>query len=132
MTAQGAFGTDFYDRSTRTIVGTMLWTGYRPVIKIGPKGALGSHVILPIHSAPRLGKSIPTVSKSSKTSTSFVSAGPEIMMANENLMLNGGQVIERILEKANENASFIHTFCHSILGLNVNTVNGIHGTSKNE
>jgi len=24
-----AFGTDFYDRSTRTIVGTMLWTEYR-------------------------------------------------------------------------------------------------------
>jgi len=41
MAAQGAFGTDFYDR---TIVGTMLWTEYnRPVIKIGPKGALGSH-----------------------------------------------------------------------------------------
>jgi len=35
MAAQGAFGTDFYDRSTRTIVGTMLWTEYRPVIKIG-------------------------------------------------------------------------------------------------
>jgi len=29
MTAQGAFGTDFYDRSTRTIVGTMLWTEYK-------------------------------------------------------------------------------------------------------
>jgi len=42
MAAQGAFGTDFYDRSTRTIVGTMLWTEYRPVIKIGPKGALGA------------------------------------------------------------------------------------------
>jgi len=24
-----AFGTDFYDRSTRTIVGAMLWTEYR-------------------------------------------------------------------------------------------------------
>jgi len=24
--AQGAVGTDFYDTSTRTIVGTMLWT----------------------------------------------------------------------------------------------------------
>jgi len=53
-----AFGTDFYDRSTRTIVGTMLWTEYRPVIKIGPKGALGSHEISPIHSAPSLGQSI--------------------------------------------------------------------------
>jgi len=48
MAPQGAFGTDFYDRSTRMIVGTMLWTEYnRPVIKIGPKGAMS-----PIHSAP--------------------------------------------------------------------------------
>jgi len=37
MAAQGAFGTDFYDRSTKTIVGTtMLWTEYRPVIKSVP------------------------------------------------------------------------------------------------
>jgi len=43
MAAQGAFGTDFYDRST---------------IEIGPKGALGSHEIRPIHSAPSLGQSI--------------------------------------------------------------------------
>jgi len=28
MAAQGAIGTDFYDRSTRTIVGTMFWTEY--------------------------------------------------------------------------------------------------------
>jgi len=28
MAAQGAFGTDFYDSFTRTIVGTMLWTEY--------------------------------------------------------------------------------------------------------
>jgi len=55
MAAQGAFGTDFYDRSTRTIVGTVFWTEYRPVIKIGPKG---SHEIRPIHSAPSLGQSI--------------------------------------------------------------------------
>jgi len=33
----------------------------RPVIKIGPKGALGSHEIRPIHSAPCLGQSIPTM-----------------------------------------------------------------------
>jgi len=59
MAAQGAFGTDFYDRPTRTIVGTMLWTEYRPVIKISPKGALCSHEIRPIHSAPSLGQSIP-------------------------------------------------------------------------
>jgi len=58
MAAQGAFGIDFYGRSTRTIVGTMLWTEYRPVIKIGPKGALGNHEIRPIHSAPSLGQSI--------------------------------------------------------------------------
>jgi len=58
MAAQGAFGTDFYDTSTRTIVGTMLWTEYRPVIKIGPEGALVSHEIRPIHSAPSLGQSI--------------------------------------------------------------------------
>jgi len=58
MAAQGAIGTDFYDRSSRTIVGTMLGTEYRPVIKIGPKGALGSHTIRPIHSAPNLGLSI--------------------------------------------------------------------------
>jgi len=57
MAAQGAFGTDFYDWSTRTIVGTMLWTEYRPVIKICPKGALGSHEIRPVHSAPSLGQS---------------------------------------------------------------------------
>jgi len=58
MAAQGAFESDFYDRSTRTIVGTMLWTEYRPVIKIGPRGALGSHEIRPIHYAPSLGQSI--------------------------------------------------------------------------
>jgi len=59
MAAQGAFGTDFYDRSTRTILATMLWTEY--VLKIGPKGALmGSHEIRPIHSALSLGPSIAT------------------------------------------------------------------------
>jgi len=58
MAAQVAFVTDFYDRSTRMIVGTMLWTEYRSVIKIGPKGALGSHEIHPIHPAPSLGQSI--------------------------------------------------------------------------
>jgi len=46
MAAHGTFGTDFYDRSTRTIVGTMLWTEYRSFIKI--------------HSAPSLGQSIGT------------------------------------------------------------------------
>jgi len=33
----------------------------RPVIKIGPKGTLGSHEIRPIHSAPSLGQSITTI-----------------------------------------------------------------------
>jgi len=61
MAAQGAFGTEFYDRSTSTIVGTLVWTEYRPVIKIGPKAALGSHEIRPIHSAPSLGQSISPV-----------------------------------------------------------------------
>jgi len=61
MAAQGAFGTDFSDRSTRTIVGTMLWTEYRPVIQIGAKDALGSHEIRPIHSAQSLGQSIGTL-----------------------------------------------------------------------
>jgi len=36
----------------------MLWTEYKPVLKIGPKGVLGSHEIRPIHSAPSLGQSI--------------------------------------------------------------------------
>jgi len=58
MAAQVAFGTDFYDWSPRTIVGTMLWTEYRSVIKIGPKGALGSHGIPPFLSAPSLGQII--------------------------------------------------------------------------
>jgi len=61
MAAQGAFETDFYDRSTRTIVGKARCFGRsinRPVIKIGPKGTLDSHEIRPIHSAPSLGQSI--------------------------------------------------------------------------
>jgi len=63
IAAQGAFGTDFYDRSTRTILGTMLWTENRPVIKIDPNADLGSHEIRPIHSAPSLGQSIPSSQK---------------------------------------------------------------------
>jgi len=54
MAAQGAFGTDFYVRSTLR----PKHRSDRPVIKIGPKGALGSHEIRPIHSAPSLGQSI--------------------------------------------------------------------------
>jgi len=39
--------------AARTIVAKMLWTEYRPVIKIGPKGALGGS-----HGCPSLGQSI--------------------------------------------------------------------------
>jgi len=81
MAAQGAFGTDVYDRSTRTIVGTMLGTEYRPVIKIGPKGALGSHEIRPIHSAPSLGQSIAV----SKKGNLLVEIGKEIFRVKTTL-----------------------------------------------
>jgi len=58
MASQGAIGTDFYDRSILrpSIVPTIVL-----VEKIGPKGALGSHEIRPIHSAPSLGQSIALV-----------------------------------------------------------------------
>jgi len=56
MAAQGAFGTDFYDRSILRPKHRAYYR--RPVMKIGPKGALGSHDIRPIHSAPSLGQSI--------------------------------------------------------------------------
>jgi len=54
MAAQGAFRTEFYDRSKHRAY----YRSGRPVIKIGPEGALGSHEIRPIHSAPSLGQSI--------------------------------------------------------------------------
>jgi len=56
MGAQGAFGIDFYDQNDSRH--DVLDGVYRPVIKIGPKDALGSHEIHPIHSAPSLGQSI--------------------------------------------------------------------------
>jgi len=59
MAAQGAFGTDFYDRSTLRPKHPAYYRSGRSVIKIGPKGTLGSHEIGPIHSAPSLGQSIP-------------------------------------------------------------------------
>jgi len=59
MAAQGAFGTDFYDRSILRPKHCAYYRSGRPVIKIGPKAALGSHEIRPIHSAPSLGQSIP-------------------------------------------------------------------------
>jgi len=59
MAAQGAFGTDFNDRSILRPKHRAYYRSGRPVIKIRPKGALGSHEIRPIHSAPSLGQSIP-------------------------------------------------------------------------
>jgi len=61
MAAQGAFGTDFYGRSIilRPKHRAYCLRSGRPGIKIGPKGALGSHEIRPIPSTPSLGQSIP-------------------------------------------------------------------------
>jgi len=53
--SQGAFGIDFYDRSILHLKHRAYYRCGRPVIKIGLKGALGSHEIRPIHSAPSLG-----------------------------------------------------------------------------
>jgi len=64
MAAQGAFGTDFYDRSILRPKHRAYYRSGRPVIKIGPKGALGSCEIRPIHSAPSLGQSIASVHSS--------------------------------------------------------------------
>jgi len=60
IAAQGAFGTDFYDsdRSIHRSKHRVYYRSGRPVIKIGPKGALGSHEIRQIDSAPSLGQSI--------------------------------------------------------------------------
>jgi len=58
MAAQGAFGTDFYNRPILRPKHRAYYRSGRPVIKIGPKGALGNHEIRPIHSAPSHGQSI--------------------------------------------------------------------------
>jgi len=58
MAAQGAFGTDFYDRSILRLKNRPYYRSGRLVIKIGPKCALGSHEIRPIHSTPSLGQDI--------------------------------------------------------------------------
>jgi len=63
MAAQGAFGTDFYDRSILRPKHRAYYRSGRPAIKIGPKGALGCHEIRPIHSAPSLGQSITILPK---------------------------------------------------------------------
>jgi len=51
-------GPIFDDRSILRPKQRAYYRSCRPVIKIGPKGALGSHEIRPIHSAPSLGQSI--------------------------------------------------------------------------
>jgi len=58
LAVQGAFRTDFYDRSILRPKHRAYYCSGRPVIKIGPKCALGSHENRPIHSAPSLGQSI--------------------------------------------------------------------------
>jgi len=62
MAAQGAFETDFYDRSILRLKHCAYYRSGRPVIKIGPKGALCRHEIRPI-SAPSLGQSIDSKNK---------------------------------------------------------------------
>jgi len=58
MAAQGAFGTDFSDRSILRPKHRAYYCSGRPVIKNGHKGALGSHEIRSIDSASSLGQSI--------------------------------------------------------------------------
>jgi len=58
IAAQGAIGTDFYDRSLLRPKHRAYYQSDKPIIKMGPKGALGSYEIRPIHSAPSLGQSI--------------------------------------------------------------------------
>jgi len=58
MAAQGAFGTVFYDRPILRPKHRAYYRSGRPVIKIGPKGGLGSHEIRPIHCTPSLKQSI--------------------------------------------------------------------------
>jgi len=72
---QGAFGTDFYDRSILRPKHRAYYRSGRPAIKIGPKGALGSHEMRPIHSAPSLGQSIGTFIAAGHSNT--VMDGPD-------------------------------------------------------
>jgi len=58
MAAQGAYGTDFSDRSILRLKHRAYYRSGRPVIKISPKCTLGSHEIRQIHSAPSLRQSI--------------------------------------------------------------------------
>jgi len=61
MAAQAAFGNDFYARSILRPKHRAYHRSGRPIIKMGPKDALGSHEIRPIPSAPGLGQCIPKV-----------------------------------------------------------------------
>jgi len=53
MAAQGAFGTDFYERSILRPKHRAYYRSRRPVIKIGPKGALGSQ-FTPLQASDRV------------------------------------------------------------------------------
>jgi len=75
MAAQGAFGTDFYDRSILRLKHRAYYRSGRLDIKIVPKCALGSHEIRPIHSTPSLGQGIPEL-------VSVVSASSNNLLPN--------------------------------------------------
>jgi len=80
VAAHGAFGTYFYDRSIVRPKHRAYNRSRRPVIKIGPKGAVDSHEIRPIHSAPSLGQSIPVREFDEKSSWHCAKIG---MMSHE-------------------------------------------------
>jgi len=69
VAALGGFGTDFYGLLRPKH--RAYYRSGRPVIKIGPKGALGSHEIRPIHSAPSLGQSIALFPESDSVNNSY-------------------------------------------------------------
>jgi len=58
MAAQGVFGTNFYDRYILRPKHRAYYIVLVDLSPVGAKGALGSHEIRPIHSAPSLGQSI--------------------------------------------------------------------------
>jgi len=86
--AQGAFGADFYDRSILRPKHRAYYRYGRTVINIGPKGALGSHEIRPIHSAPSLGQSIEIMTcKRRSTAASAITLKSEM---GENISVGTG------------------------------------------
>jgi len=74
----------------------MLWKEYRPVIKIGTKGALGSYEIRPIHSASSLGQSIVWF-LSELTNHATVPFRPEKSVSSAGLELIEGLMLENNL-----------------------------------